>query len=109
MERFRDRRSQRPGPTGPAIPMPGGPAAPTDPSELPPGDGSAGVRVIHGPTLLDAPVAGLTVAEARTMFATSLGLDDGIDVVVDGEDAAPDMRLQRGSTLEFVHRTGEKG
>lgn len=109
MERFLDRRSQRPGPTGPAIAMAGGPAAATDPSDHERADGSAGVRVIHGPTLLDAPLAGLTVAEAHTMLASSLGLDDGIDVVVDGEDAAPDMRLQRGSTLEFVHRTGEKG
>jgi len=109
MERFRDRRERRPGPTGPAIPIPGGPAAPADAGAEGASEGGAGVRVIHGPTILDAPVAGLTVAEARTMFATSLGLDDGIDVVVDGEDAAPDTRLQRGSTLEFVHRTGEKG
>ena len=91
------------------MPTPGGSPAPTDPSDRAPAADSAGVRVIHGPTMLDAPVAGLTVHEARTMFASSLGLDDGIDVVVDGEDAAPDTRLQRGSTLEFVHRTGEKG
>jgi len=111
-ERFmrRHRQGTVGGNAAPELPgIGGGSAAPDQPAA---GPQTETVHVIHGPLTMPFAVAGMTVAEAFTLLRGPLGLgeaDGNIEVLVNGRVASGETSLERDSTLEFVHRSGEKG
>ena len=70
---------------------------------------SESVRVIHGPMMLDVALAGMTVGEAAELLRGTLHLTGDVEVIVNGDEATSETRLEKSSTLEFVRRAGEKG
>ena len=66
-------------------------------------------QVIYGASVQTMPLAGLTVAQAREVAMSVLRVDPRAPVLINGEPASPERRVEAGATVEFVHHSGEKG
>ncbi len=71
--------------------------------------GGGMVQVIWGPLMDDLDVAGMSVDEVVTLLRDPYHLAPGAIATVNGVEADPSTRLNRGDTLEFVRAAGEKG
>ena len=70
---------------------------------------SASATVAHGRYADQRPVACITVGEVRQRFADRLDLADGVTAILDGTEAADDVRVNAGQVLMFVRHAGVKG
>ncbi len=73
------------------------------------GNKMAEVKVINGVNVLDADVAGKTVAEVRAMSKQALNIDDEAKAIVNGDEVKSTYVLEAGDELEFVKKSGTKG
>lgn len=67
------------------------------------------VQVIHGASVQFLPLAGVTIAHARPLLQTILGIDPQSPVLVKGRRVGLRYTIAPGDALEFVHHAGEKG
>lgn len=71
--------------------------------------GGGMVQVVWGSLMDDLDVAGMSVDEVVTLLRDPYHLAPGAIATVNGVEADPSTRLNRGDTLEFVRAAGEKG
>lgn len=69
----------------------------------------ADVKVINGVNVLDANLAGKTVADVRAMLTQALNIDPAAQPTISGETVGEDYVLESGDELEFVKASGVKG
>lgn len=67
------------------------------------------VTVSSGPYLETLPVAGMTAGEIRRKFKDRFDIDDEAAIIINGNDANEDTKLNAGEALMFVRHAGEKG
>ena len=67
------------------------------------------VRIANGVNVLDANLAGNSVATVRNMLTQALNIDEEARTLVNGEEVAGDCILADGDELEFVKASGVKG
>ncbi|MEN8184807.1 MAG: hypothetical protein ABFS46_19985 [Myxococcota bacterium] len=83
------------------------PALPEMPA---PGGATQGTVLVSYGTMLESfDLAGLSVADARSLMQRPYNLSPEAEVTVNARDATPDQVLRAGDHLEFVHLSGEKG
>ena len=82
------------------------------PPEIPATPGAAfdpNAQVIYGASVHNLPLAGMTVAQARSAVNTILRVDHRAPALVNGAPVQGDYKIKTGDMLEFVHHAGEKG
>jgi hypothetical protein len=67
------------------------------------------VQVIYGASVQFLPLVGVTIAQARLLVETILGVDPTSPVLVNGRPVRARHTIARGEALEFIHHAGEKG
>jgi hypothetical protein len=67
------------------------------------------VDVIHGVYAHSLPLAGMTVAQARTELEDRMNISPEALAVVDGIETEEDSVLREGQVLNFLTPAGEKG
>jgi len=67
------------------------------------------VQIIWGPLIENLALAGMTVAEARTLLRAPFNLAPHAATLVNGSPVGADHRLVAGESLEFRREFGEKG
>jgi hypothetical protein len=68
-----------------------------------------GAQVIYGASVQTLALAGRTIAQARPLVETILGVDRRSPVLVNGRRVRDSYVIAEGDTLEYVHLAGEKG
>jgi hypothetical protein len=83
---------------------PGPPASP----QAPPAP-VRGAQVIYGASVQTLALAGRTIAQARPLVETILGVDRRSPALVNGRRVRDSYVIAEGDTVEYVHLAGEKG
>jgi hypothetical protein len=76
---------------------------------IPVNDAARDVQVIHGASVQNLALAGLTVAQARPLVETILAVNPRSPALVNGRPVRASYVIAQGDALEFVHHAGEKG
>jgi hypothetical protein len=68
-----------------------------------------GAQVIYGASVQTLALVGRTIAQARPLVETILGVDRRSPALVNGRRVRDSYVIAEGDTVEYVHLAGEKG